>query len=212
MAFKYDDGAIVYLNGQEVLRIGMPAGAVTYDTWASTSHEGSGFSTIDLTAHLDKLVDGENIMAVEVHQISSSSSDISFDVGLTAGGTTLIAQGAQWRYYDKGDAPADMNTCTTRIVLADKYLRNAPMLVVRPNPFRPTAFIQLRADPRQFRSNSGKIKIHYIDGSLAMDKKVPSFRLVKGIKWTPRHLPSGIYVVRIEIDNLRFTAKALYQK
>jgi hypothetical protein len=83
-----DDGAVVYLNGQEILRSNMPAdGAILFDTFAArvaTLDEGSYLPAVVCSA---SLIEGTNTIAVEVHQVSLSSSDISFDLaveGLTA--------------------------------------------------------------------------------------------------------------------------------
>ncbi|HDS85216.1 MAG TPA: carbohydrate-binding protein [Phycisphaerales bacterium] len=78
-----DDGAVVYLNGTEIVRENMPDGQITYLTttptfvaqWPSWTH-------YEVSA--DALVPGENVLAVEVHQTSSTSSDIAFDLRLLA--------------------------------------------------------------------------------------------------------------------------------
>lgn len=77
-----DDGAIVYLNGVEVFRPRMPAGAVNHLTFSQATAPENFF---DL-AHLEpsQLVAGENILAVEVHQTGRRSSDVSFDLQLSA--------------------------------------------------------------------------------------------------------------------------------
>lgn len=77
-----DDGAIVYLNGIEVMRSGMPSGTVTYLTEASSNGENST-ATVNVSPTL--LVPGVNLLAVEVHQDEPDSSDISFDLELTDG-------------------------------------------------------------------------------------------------------------------------------
>jgi hypothetical protein len=79
-----DDGAIVYLNGAEVVRSNMPAGAVAYATLASASIGGSDETTYFSFADVDPtlVVVGENLLAVEVHQQSVSSSDLGFDLEL----------------------------------------------------------------------------------------------------------------------------------
>ncbi len=86
VSLKRDDGAVVYLNGQEILRDGMPPGTITYLSLATSAAGGATESTffdfgIDGTG---KLRAGNNVLAVEVHQSSPSSSDVSFDLGLTA--------------------------------------------------------------------------------------------------------------------------------
>jgi hypothetical protein len=83
---KRDDGAVIYLNGQEILRDGMPAGTINYLSLATSAAGGATESTffpfgLDGTG---KLRVGNNVLAVEVHQSSPSSSDVSFDFGLSA--------------------------------------------------------------------------------------------------------------------------------
>ncbi len=72
----YDDGFVAYLNGQEVARASMPSGTPDYDTKA-TSHEAGTPETFDLALYLDYLVSGTNVLAIEVHNVGSSSSDLS---------------------------------------------------------------------------------------------------------------------------------------
>ncbi len=80
-----DDGAVVYLNGVEVYRDNMPGGLITFQTFASTTINGAAESTF-ITANIDpsRLVEGTNILAVEVHQAAPNSSDVSFDAELVA--------------------------------------------------------------------------------------------------------------------------------
>jgi hypothetical protein len=78
-----DDGAIVYLNGSEVCRNNMPGGAVSYATLASSSVSGGDEATFYQTNLSPALLrPGTNVLAVEVHQNSGSSSDVSFDLFL----------------------------------------------------------------------------------------------------------------------------------
>jgi Fibronectin type III domain len=79
-----DDGAVVYLNGNEVYRTNMPTGTITYTTRASSAIEDSTFYSTSLSKSL--LVSGTNVIAVEIHQSGPDSSDISFDFDLK--GTT----------------------------------------------------------------------------------------------------------------------------
>ena len=85
MRLLRDDGVVVYLNGVEAYRNNMPTGAVGYTTRAS-SFIGGADETTWLTAALNPalLVAGQNVLAVEIHQDSPSSSDISFNTELTA--------------------------------------------------------------------------------------------------------------------------------
>lgn len=79
---NFDDGFVAYLNGTEVLRRSMPVGAVAYSTFASL-HEGGAFEGYDITAFKSSLITGLNILAVEVHQANTSSSDLVADFALS---------------------------------------------------------------------------------------------------------------------------------
>ncbi len=83
--FVRDDGCVIYLNGVEVARSNMPAGTVTAATLATASVPDADESTW-LQASIDPslLVAGTNVLAVEVHQATVGSSDISFDLELRA--------------------------------------------------------------------------------------------------------------------------------
>jgi len=76
-----DDGAVFYLNGQELHRIRMAPGPFNYSTFAAPTvgdavYEGPVF--LPATA----LLQGENLLAVEVHQASGTSSDIVLGITL----------------------------------------------------------------------------------------------------------------------------------
>lgn len=80
---RRDDGGIVYLNGTEVFRSNITNGIVTYTTFASEAlDDGTLFFSTNVPASL--LVAGTNLLAVEIHQNTLTSSDISFDLQLEA--------------------------------------------------------------------------------------------------------------------------------
>lgn len=79
-----DDGAVVYLNGTEIIRRNLPLTAVNYRTYALAAVDAAAETTFypyNVSATL--LQAGDNVIAVEVHQASASSSDISFDLSVT---------------------------------------------------------------------------------------------------------------------------------
>ncbi len=78
----YDDGFIVYLNGQKVGSDGMPAGTTTAATLAVSREAGNTYQTFNWSAQKNFLVAGVNTIAVEVHQQKASSSDLVFDLAL----------------------------------------------------------------------------------------------------------------------------------
>jgi|GEM_PF-2349392 len=80
-----DDGAVVYLNGTELFRSNMPRGTIAYNTLAATYVDGAAESAyITTTLSAAALHAGSNVIAVEVHQNSATSSDISFNLKLKA--------------------------------------------------------------------------------------------------------------------------------
>jgi hypothetical protein len=81
LGVRRDDGVVVYLNGTEVGRSNMPAGTVTYATYASTSNIDE-VALQPMSAPASLLVAGANTLAVEVHQAGRASSDLSFDLQL----------------------------------------------------------------------------------------------------------------------------------
>jgi hypothetical protein len=94
LALKRDDGAIVYLNGTEVVRDGMAAGAVNYLTRATSTVSGAdedAFFNYAINPAL--LMPGTNVIAVEVHQVTNTSSDVSFDLRLDGLAPTNRARG-----------------------------------------------------------------------------------------------------------------------
>ena len=86
-----DDGVVVYLNGSEVFRNNMPGGAIGYLTPALANAAAIDETTNFFPSPVNPgyLVPGKNEIAVEIHQVSSGSSDISFDFELT-GAQTFI--------------------------------------------------------------------------------------------------------------------------
>jgi hypothetical protein len=84
-----DDGAVIYLNGGEINRLFMPA----YPTpiYNSTLAAGYACSTGDASCPVDfvvpapvltNLVQGDNVLAVEVHNYNALSPDITFAMSL----------------------------------------------------------------------------------------------------------------------------------
>lgn len=77
---RRDDGVAVYLNGVEVVRDNLPGGPLTSTTLASSVVGGVNESQwFEFTINPDLLQNGVNVIAAEVHQVSGTSSDITFD-------------------------------------------------------------------------------------------------------------------------------------
>jgi hypothetical protein len=83
-----DDGAVIYLNGREIARPGMPAGtnAIRYGTLATRTQGDGDIEYLYLC--VSNLVNGDNVLAAEVHQASLTSSDITFGLEISRYGAS----------------------------------------------------------------------------------------------------------------------------
>ncbi len=132
LRYIIDDGAIIYLNGQEVERFRMeenlliPAGPVTTQTAVSGSSDENTYvtKTVNLAG---KLVPGPNVIAVEVHQTHGgnfSSSDVGLDLTLAgdqSDGFVLAkdAFGTNQPNFENGSFLTGANGNTTQVAGVD---------------------------------------------------------------------------------------------
>jgi hypothetical protein len=86
MEFRYqrDDGCVVYVNGQQAFANNMGQPPYTANTFAATTISGAGpLMTIWTNAVPSSLfLPGTNVIAVEVHQSTATSSDIAWHMEL----------------------------------------------------------------------------------------------------------------------------------
>ena len=113
-----DDGAVYYLNGQELGRVRMPDGEITWQTVATkVPTEGvleDEVLSVDGSAYL---VPGRNVLAVEVHNESASSSDVVFGAIVSIAASPLgavineIAPGADGfvEFYNPNETDENLN-------------------------------------------------------------------------------------------------------
>ena len=104
-----DDAAVVYLNGAELFCSNLPAGAITATTSALDSVSGAEEGQWEEALVVrPPLVTGTNVLAVEVHQAGTASSDLSFDLemrGVSHSRGDPLPAGAVWNYLDNGTDP-----------------------------------------------------------------------------------------------------------
>ena len=80
--YACDDGFVLYVNGQEAARYNMPSGTISFNTYSTTYAGSTPFEgTIELQGSLFN--QGNNVISVEVHNCSATSSDIYWDASLT---------------------------------------------------------------------------------------------------------------------------------
>lgn len=95
LAFRVlrDDGCVVYLNGVELFRMNMAAGPMAFTNRALTIIGGTNefhYFPMAIEPPAGLLRIGENLLAVELHQSDSTSSDAGFDLGLVAVSPPLL--------------------------------------------------------------------------------------------------------------------------
>lgn len=79
--YQVDDGFVVYVNGTEAGRVNMPSGTISFNTYSSTyAGDDPITGTLDLPARL--FHNGSNLIAVEVHNNSATSSDLFWAASL----------------------------------------------------------------------------------------------------------------------------------
>ncbi len=131
-----DDGALVWLNGQPLYRQNLSASNPAHNTRADSAVDNARLEgPFDLAA--GPLRAGENLLAVEIHQSSSGSSDLAFalrlDAVLTLTNTTDATSGVRlnevlarnatftnaagltpdWlELHNAADTPADLGDCS----------------------------------------------------------------------------------------------------
>jgi hypothetical protein len=133
-----DDGAIVYLNGKEIDRSNLSGGTVSYGTTASSASpedEIVPLDTLNLTP--GDLIEGVNVVAVEVHQTSTSSSDLGLDlrvrgikpnpgasdITLTQTGTVKARayNGGEWSALTEADFIVGIPASPSNLVVSEIY-------------------------------------------------------------------------------------------
>jgi len=76
LSIDYDDGFVAYINGKEIARANM-SGVPSYDVPASGWHEVGNAQIFDLSIYLNVLQAGANVLAIETHNATIDSSDLS---------------------------------------------------------------------------------------------------------------------------------------
>jgi len=80
---NFNDGFIVWINGEEVFSFNAPA-SLTNTSTATGQHKSGTFETYSLPAHDLTLIEGENTLAIQGFNVSASNVDFYFDFGIAA--------------------------------------------------------------------------------------------------------------------------------
>lgn len=105
LEYRRDDGIVIYVNGTEVKRNNLPSGTISYTTLATDASDDGG-TVQTATIATSAFVEGSNTIAVEIHQTSASSSDISFDLQLKGTTNSTLPSITRGPYLQMGNQTA----------------------------------------------------------------------------------------------------------
>lgn len=109
-AIDYDDGFVAFLNGVEIARqnLGAAGSNVNFNQFADVEREAQVYQggeiqlfTFDQALLSSILVQGENVLAIQVHNVSAGSSDLS--------SVPYLIFGSSSNEFQFPEAPADWN-------------------------------------------------------------------------------------------------------
>jgi hypothetical protein len=202
-----DDGSVVFLNGTEVIRTNMPTTNIYYNTFALEYVDGNNektFQTYSISPQ--NLIEGENAIAVEIHQQSRTSSDISFNMQFTGrsemmeGDTTVVGTDAQLNYLPLENAilRAVFEPLTGKEE-SDIPVGSFELAQNYPNPFNPQTTIVYAIGKSAPKSVFVELKIFDISGreiTTIVSKNQTSGRY--SVTFDASGLASGIYFYRLQ--------------
>ncbi len=113
LRYQRDDGILVYINGTERVRENLPAGTITYSTTATAiPNNAEELTWVTVPVQASWFAEGQNLIAVEIHQTSATSSDIRFNMELLqAPNTVSITRGP---YLQLGTSSGASSGATVR--------------------------------------------------------------------------------------------------
>ena len=211
---KGHDGAVVYVNGEEIGRVNIDADAdVSYNTFAVKPMT---LSTSIIMSSLDRstyLQNGQNVVAVEIHSRDTSAPNISFDAVVANNfGLTYINLGGQWHYYDKGNVPPAQLVDKSALFVdrGDNSIPQRTSLITNyPNPFNPTTKIRYQLSA----PGPATLRVYDILGrevkTLVNEVKNPGNYEVM---FDASQFASGLYFYRLEAGSYASTKKMLLLK
>jgi len=143
-----DDGAVFYLNGVECGRVRVADDPVRVDSLAQNKDPEGGAEALNLFT--DNLLAGDNVLAVEVHQASSNSSDIVFGMALDGLHRPAIVQQPRDVTVREGQTATFGVTASGTLPLAFQWARNGVEIPGATNAIFSLSDVQLPDDGATF--------------------------------------------------------------
>jgi hypothetical protein len=218
---KGHDGVVVYLNGEKIGMMNMLQGSdITYSSLALSPVTFNQMFIINSANSLDKLHNGENEIAVEMHASVSTDPAISFDAQLINDkNQKIFPLGSEWYFYDNGDTPsfqiADKTTGISEKV--NNLLPGKAILYSNyPNPFNPTTNIKFRiSDLPASKAGFGfvTLKVYDVLGNkvatlINEERKAGTYE----VEFYGSNLSSGIYFYQLKAGSYFETKKMILLK
>jgi hypothetical protein len=121
----YDDGVVMYLNGQEIFRSNMPAGEIR-DTTLSSNFTAEENVYVPFYIPRGVIRPGSNLIAVEIHQVNRFTSDMSFDLELRSimSGNFVDFSSSETSYSDNADSNFSIEAVFEAITAVDGIVIN----------------------------------------------------------------------------------------
>lgn len=129
-----DDGAVVYLNGTEIWRYNMGTATPIKFTDLATAATADESIWHEAIIPITSLIKGKNVIAVEVHQATLASADISFNASLSGvvNGTPIILAKSESLSYKLDSLPTNIRAVFVSNgscgILADSIKTNTVLL------------------------------------------------------------------------------------
>jgi hypothetical protein len=214
MKVKYDDGAVVYLNGTEIGRVNMGSNGVAYDSSALKSDKGL-FSATLAPEQLSLLRKGQNLLAVEIHQFNDAEQDMLFDCRLItkSGGQSeiMVDYGSEWECSDVGASPRELTKGTLSSVRqkGDVLPTSTALKPNYPNPFNPVTTLSFTL------SRSGSVRLSVFDLTGRKVRTLIDKKMAAGahkVQFNGSTLPSGEYLCRLQCGDFSEVRKMVIMK
>ena len=188
LAYTFDDSIAIYVNGVEVVRRNLAAGA-GFDDYGNGSSGDNATGSVTLAT--TSLVAGTNTIAAEVHQDDGGSSDISFDLELTGnpvgGGNTHETEALEltepgWlfaRSYD--ESTGEWSALNTAFFSIDSVPADATNLVVSEFNYHPAE----PTDPAEVAISTDRDDFEFVElmNVAAQTIDLTGVRFVEGIRF-----------------------------
>ena len=127
LQIDYDDGFVAYLNGTEIARrgLGTAGSVVAFDQLADPGREAGPDEYIDASVGLASLVEGSNVLAIELHNTTLDSSDASLIPRLIGNGSLPPTNLGCARTVD---GPVDLTWTNSQVYDSIEVTRNGAVI------------------------------------------------------------------------------------